>query len=914
MHRPALSAPLSVLTLILCLFAVSNVKANTIWVSTLIDDNSPGGGCSLREAIISANLDTPTGGCLGGSGTDDISFIEAVNFPARVGTINLTSPLPEITSAVNILGNGANLNTVAGNNTFRLLSLAPPENAKVKITGISFTGGRQTAGGNAAAIDYTNGAMGSGLTLEKCEFYGNSGAGSGSGDGSNTFFVSGITLIVLDGSTFRNNSTENVIKTANSPFFQIMNITISDNTGSGAGIYISQIASGWTIANSTITRNNVGIWHANTNIESNVKIKGSIFSENPSGNLKRTPNTCPATTNNIVSDGYNIFDDDPGSSLCAPAATDMTNTDPKLGPLAINGGSVRARAPLYGSPAIDKIPGPSGTNFPMRDQRFTIRPQHGTADIGAVEFTGYVANANSSGDFSLKDALANAPADATIEFDPDFFSLPRTIVVTQTMLFRFRGVTVNGPGADRLTITGNGIPVFMVFETAETDVVNLNGISFTGASGTFPEGYGMIEMRNSSSSDAGTLNINGCEFYGNGTAAAPFDIIHSRWARRVSLNSSTIRDNFIKSAINGDRTPVDVINSTISGNIGTGAAVRTSGTGTSSIISSTISGNSQGIWNETGSGISTVDLKNTILSRNGGQNLKRTGIASCNPIVTSGHNLIDDETWSQLVNSDATDLKGASFDARLAPIGNYGGTTSTHALKAGSAAIDAGTSVGVPPVDQRGMPRVIGAAADIGSFERNVTFDQATVPNGRANFAYNNGTPFQLTATRHTAFTAMKGAHPVTIEAGNPTSFALVPAPGQSFPPGLNLSPDGTISGTPTTGGNYTFTVKATDTDGVAGAAQFTMLVLAPPTAAHVSISGRVTDGAGRSLARTTVIITDMSGASRSALTNSFGYYRFDEVRAGETYIFNAMSKGYRFDPRVVNVGGDLTGLDFTPR
>ena len=910
MPRTALSSTLSILALIICLFAVSNVRANSFSISTTLDDNSPGGGCSLREAILSANLDMPVGGCESGSpGIDDISVVSAAGYPMR--TIYLTSPLPAITSAINITGN--NMITIAGDNTFRLLSLTPPENAKVKITGVLFTGGRQTAGGNAAAIEFTNGASNSWLTLEKCEFFGNSGAAGGAGDGSNTLFVSGNNLIFLDGSTFRNNSTENVIKTANNPYFQIMNVTISDNTGSGAGIYISQIAPGWTITNSTITRNNIGLWHASPGWESTVKIKGSIFSENPGGNLKRTPNTCPATTNNIASDGYNIFDDNPGSNLCAPAPTDMANTDPKLGPLEINGGVVKARAPLYGSPALDKIPGPSTVNFPSRDQRFTIRPQHGTADIGAVEFTGYVANANTSGDFSLKDALYNAPANSTIEFDPEFFSVPRTIVLT-TNIFRFRGVTVNGPGADRLTITGIGTPVLIQIEAAADDVITLNDLSFTGASGTFPYPNGVIDIRNTGGSDTGTLNINRCEFYGNGTAAEPIDVIYARWARRVSLNSSTIRDNFIKNAIYGYDAPVDVINSTISGNTGTGAAVYTSGTGTSSIISSTITGNSQGIWNQTGSGISTVDLKNTILSHNGGQNLKRTGIASCNPIVTSGHNLIDDATWSQLVNSDPTDLKGASFDARLAPIGNYGGTTSTHALRAGSAAIDMGTAVGVPAIDQRGMPRVIGAAADIGSFERNIAFDQASVPTGRVNFAYNNGTPYQLTATRQTAFTAMKGADPVTIEAGNPASFSIVPAPGQSFPPGLNLSNDGKISGTPTVGGNYTFTVKATDTDGAAGAAQFTMLVLAPPTAAQVSISGRVTDGAGRPLARTTVVITDMSGASRVAVTNAFGYYRFDSVLAGETYIFNVVSKGYRFDPRVVNVGSDLADLDFTPR
>ena len=47
--------------------------------------------------------------------------------------------------------------------------------------------------------------------------------------------------------------------------------------------------------------------------------------------------------------------------------------------------------------------------------------------------------------------------------------------------------------------------------------------------------------------------------------------------------------------------------------------------------------------------------------------------------------------------------------------------TRTHALLPGSPAIDAGTSVGAPPFDQRGHPRPQGLGVDIGAFEADVT-------------------------------------------------------------------------------------------------------------------------------------------------------------------------------------------------
>ena len=83
------------------------------------------------------------------------------------------------------------------------------------------------------------------------------------------------------------------------------------------------------------------------------------------------------------------------------------------------------------------------------------------------------------------------------------------------------------------------------------------------------------------------------------------------------------------------------------------------------------------------------------------------------------------------------------------------------------------------------------------------------------------------------------------------------------------------------------------------------------PTAASVTIGGRVLSSNNRGISAATVSITDGSGIIRSARTNSFGYYRFTEVSAGENYILTARHKNYQFAPQVVSVNEDLSELNF---
>ena len=89
----------------------------------------------------------------------------------------------------------------------------------------------------------------------------------------------------------------------------------------------------------------------------------------------------------------------------------------------------------------------------------------------------------------------------------------------------------------------------------------------------------------------------------------------------------------------------------------------------------------------------------------------------------------------------------------------------------------------------------------------------------------------------------------------------------------------------------------------------FTVLA---PTAASVSVSGRVLTNNGRGLMNATVTLTNANGITRTARTSTFGYFRFDDVEAGQTYIFSVSSKRYTFASQVVTVTDDLTELNFT--
>jgi hypothetical protein len=103
----------------------------------------------------------------------------------------------------------------------------------------------------------------------------------------------------------------------------------------------------------------------------------------------------------------------------------------------------------------------------------------------------------------------------------------------------------------------------------------------------------------------------------------------------------------------------------------------------------------------------TFSLENSILAYPGTTNYNAYG-----PITDAGYNICSD--------GSADFDSGSSFnstDPLLRPLGYYGGPTLTMALPSNSPAINAGTDVGAPATDQRGLPRPSGTFTDMGAYE-----------------------------------------------------------------------------------------------------------------------------------------------------------------------------------------------------
>ncbi|MGC2235235.1 MAG: choice-of-anchor Q domain-containing protein [Pyrinomonadaceae bacterium] len=80
-----------------------------------------------------------------------------------------------------------------------------------------------------------------------------------------------------------------------------------------------------------------------------------------------------------------------------------------------------------------------------------------------------------------------------------------------------------------------------------------------------------------------------------------------------------------------------------------------------------------------------------------------------------------------------------------------------------------------------------------------------------------------------------------------------------------------------------------------------------------VSISGRVTFGSGATK-RAIVSLTYASGVVKTALINPFGYFKFENVPAGQTVTIQVAAKGATFSPQIFTIIEDVGNLNFAPQ
>ena len=85
------------------------------------------------------------------------------------------------------------------------------------------------------------------------------------------------------------------------------------------------------------------------------------------------------------------------------------------------------------------------------------------------------------------------------------------------------------------------------------------------------------------------------------------------------------------------------------------------------------------------------------------------------------------------------------------------------------------------------------------------------------------------------------------------------------------------------------------------------------PTAASVSLGGRVTTADGSGIRNIYVTLTQADGTSRTALTASFGYFGFDEIEVGQTVIISVRAKRFGFaqPTLILSVTDNAADLNF---
>lgn len=304
-----------------------------------------------------------------------------------------------------------------------------------------------------------------------------------------------------------------------------------------------------------------------------------------------------------------------------------------------------------------------------------------------------------------------------VQFDA---SLSGTIVVTNKTLSNTaltKSFELRGPGANVLTIQNNtgNTARFLTLDQGNFTVSGLTISQFDpNANG------GAISLQNIAS-----LTVDRVWFVDN-KAKAFGGAIDSTTTGVLIVTNSTFTGN---SAVNSNGgaiwadNAVTITNSTFSGNSAgnEGGAIRIGG-GTTTIRSSTIVNNTavNGGGGISIDGTAKLTLVSSIVALNtvGGNPEDINGNV---PMMGSTNNLVGtNKSLTGITNGAAGNIigsPGSEINPIIGPLQNNGGPTPTHALLAGSPAINKGIAITGVTNDQRGFARVVGLAPDIGAFE-----------------------------------------------------------------------------------------------------------------------------------------------------------------------------------------------------
>ena len=331
-----------------------------------------------------------------------------------------------------------------------------------------------------------------------------------------------------------------------------------------------------------------------------------------------------------------------------------------------------------------------------------------------------VTNCNDSGIGSLRDTVAGAQSGDTIDLRS--LSCERIPATTGELVIAANDVELLGPGSTKLTIPGvnhTGVGTLYLASLRVADgmcgiasngIVSLNESIVTACPREGVKSKGGLILRNSTISNNGYTGVR-------------------VYAGNISISGSTISGNagsYCGALETDGQGTVRIENTTISGNRGSWSACVSASS--VAIVNSTFAfataPPSNIMTGYSAVGLTTnalqVQLESTIFANNATGDLQFPAST-----VISGHNnlLMRGATFWETGAKVPLPADTLSADPMLQPLADNGGPTMTHALHAGSPAIDTGNNVSAFSADQRGFPflRTSGARADIGAYETQPT-------------------------------------------------------------------------------------------------------------------------------------------------------------------------------------------------
>jgi hypothetical protein len=387
-----------------------------------------------------------------------------------------------------------------------------------------------------------------------------------------------------------------------------------------------------------------------------------------------------------------------------------------------------------------------------------------------------------SGANTLRDALANVCNAPNNNITFNLGAGSNTITALSTLVIaKNANITNTITGTNGvLTVTANG-GNFRVFRVdSPVTSASLNGFTVTGANVTGVSGGGIFVQN-------GTATLTGMLFTNNTVVNGSGGGVGVGSGTIVNIRNSTISGNFATfgGGIYNNAGTLNLLNDTITNNLATGD----------------VGGGPVGGPSAVGGGIDTTsgtatNIKNSIVAGNSAQS--STNIAGTS--TDQGNNIL-------------------TGDPLIAALANNGGLSRTHALLAGSPALDAGDNAAAAAIplttDQRGagFGRTLDAAdadttqtVDIGAFEADPSVeditDKSTDEDTPIVVPFNVGdaaTAFgSITATSSNATLVPNLAANINITgSGSSRNLNITPAADESGTSTITVTVTKTISGTP---------------------------------------------------------------------------------------------------------------------